>query len=150
MIKKIVIGFAVLFVLIQFIRIDKTNPPVDLQEDYIVVTNAPEEIADMLKSSCYDCHSNESKYPWYSNVAPVSWWLKDHINEGRDELNFSKWGSYETKRKRHKMEESIEMIEEGEMPLPPYTITHSDAKLSELQKQKLVDWFTYIKDRRIQ
>lgn len=148
--KKILIGFGVLLVVIQFVRIDKTNPPVDVELDFIHVTNAPEGVAEILKSTCYDCHSNETKYPWYSNVAPVSWWLKDHVNEGRDELNFSSWDTYENKRKKHKMDEAIEMVEEGEMPLASYTITHGEAKLTEEQKQKIMDWFKYVKDRRIQ
>jgi hypothetical protein len=147
MIKKIGIGLVVLFVVIQFFRIDKTNPEVIPENDFIAITNPPENVANSLKTTCYDCHSNESKYPWYSNVAPVSWWVKDHINEGRDELNFSEWGTFSEKRKAKKIEEVVEEVEEGEMPLPPYLITHSDAKLSETQTKELIDWFKYLANK---
>lgn len=142
--QKIFIGLAILFVLIQFIRIDKTNPDVVQENDFITITNPPENIAQTLKTSCYDCHSNESTYPWYSNVAPVSWWVKDHIVEGREELNFSEWGTFTDKRKIKKIKEVIEEVEEGEMPLPPYLITHSNAKLTETQTAELLDWFKYL------
>ncbi len=144
MIKKIGIGVVVLFVVIQFFRIDKTNPEVVQGNDFITVTNPPESVAKTLKTTCYDCHSNESKYPWYSNLAPVSWWVKDHINEGRDELNFSEWGTFTDKRKAKKLGEVVEEVEEGEMPLPPYLITHSDAKLTEVQTKELIDFFKYL------
>ena len=95
----------------------------------------------MLKTSCYDCHSSESKYPWYSNVAPVSWWVKDHINEGREELNFSEWGTFSDKRKAKKIHEVLEEVEEGEMPMTPYLIIHTDAKLSPEQTENFMSWF---------
>jgi len=142
--KKIFIGIGVLFVVIQFFRIDKTNPPVIQENDFITVTAPPSEVSELLKSACYDCHSNESKYPWYSNIAPVSWWLKDHINEAREELNFSEWGTFTDKRKTKKLKEVVEEIEEGEMPMKPYLITHGDARLTDEQKQKIMDWFKYL------
>ncbi len=138
--KKIGSSLLIIVIVIQFFRIDKTNPEVTIANDFIEMTNPPEEITSMLKSSCYDCHSNESNYPWYSNVAPISWWVKDHIDEGRDELNFSEWGTFKAKRKDHKLEEAVEMLEEGEMPLNEYTWTHSEAKLTVEQKSVLVDW----------
>ena len=102
--KKILYGLIIILIIIQFFRIDKTNPVVNSADDFIELTNPPKEIATILVSSCYDCHSNESTYPWYSNVAPVSWWVKHHINEAREELNFSKWSTYNTKKKDHKLE----------------------------------------------
>lgn len=141
MIKKIAIGCIILLVIIQFIRIDKTNPEVVIENDFIVQTNPPEHIQTILKTSCYDCHSNESTYPWYTNVAPISWWVKQHINEAREELNFSEWGTFKEKRKKHKLEEGAEMIEESEMPLPSYLISHSEAKLTTEQKNELIAWF---------
>lgn len=138
--KKILSSLLVIVVVIQFFRIDKNNPEVNKTDDFIEITNPPLEIATILKSTCYDCHSNETKYPWYSNVAPISWWVKDHINEGRDELNFSKWGTFKEKRKDHKLEEAYEMLEEGEMPLNEYTWTHSEANLTVEQTSLLVNW----------
>ncbi len=92
--KKIVIGIVVIFLGIQFFRIDKTNPPINEEMDFIKMTNPPIKVGTILKTSCYDCHSNESSYPWYTNVAPFSWWVKHHINEGRENLNFSDLGTY--------------------------------------------------------
>ena len=101
--KKILIGLVIVFVIIQFFRIDKTNPTINKADDFISITNPPLEIASMLKASCYDCHSNETKYPWYSSISPVSWWVKHHVDEGRDELNFSKWSTFSEKKKDHKL-----------------------------------------------
>ena len=143
--KKILIGVVIVLVGIQFIRIDKTNPPVDASKDFMTITDPPEEVEKLIRTSCYDCHSNESTYPWYSNVAPVSWWVKDHINEAREELNFSEWGTYEWKRTDHKLEECAEEVDEGEMPLKSYLIAHSEARLSDEDRAKLVDWFLYVR-----
>ena len=143
--KKILIGVVIVLVGIQFIRIDKTNPPVDASKDFMTITDPPEEVEKLIRTSCYDCHSNESTYPWYSNIAPVSWWVKDHINEAREELNFSEWGTYEWKRTDHKLEECAEEVDEGEMPLKSYLIAHSEARLSDEDRAKLVDWFLYVR-----
>ncbi|MDH5476525.1 MAG: heme-binding domain-containing protein [Cyclobacteriaceae bacterium] len=138
--KKIIIAIALVLVVIQFFGIDKENPSFEAKNDFITVTNPPELVKNILKNSCYDCHSNETEYPWYTNVAPVSWWIKHHINEGRDELNFSEWATFELKRKKHKLDEMVEMVEEGEMPLDSYTWAHSEATLSDEQKTALIDW----------
>jgi hypothetical protein len=143
--KKIIIGLIAVFVLIQFIRIDKTNPPVELQNDFITLTNPPVKIARLLKTACYDCHSNETEYPWYFNVAPVSWWTKDHINDGRKHLNYSIWGTYKQERQAHKLEEMYSEVEEGEMPLSSYTIVHGDAKLTPEEKLALTEWLKTVK-----
>lgn len=141
MIKKILIGLLIVLVVIQFFRIDKTNPPVDESQEFMTLMSPPAEIATLMKTSCYDCHSHETKYPWYSNVAPVSWWLKKHINEGREHLNFSIWGTYEQDRQAHKLEEAYEEVEERHMPLPSYLWIHSEAKLSDEQVEVLVAFF---------
>jgi len=138
--KKILYVIVAIIVIIQFFRIDKTNPEVIAENDFVTITNPPEEVTTILKTACYDCHSNESKYPWYTNVAPISWWVKHHIDEGREELNFSNWKTFKAKKKDHKLEELIEEVEEGEMPLDEYTWTHADAQLTEEQKHVLVNW----------
>jgi hypothetical protein len=140
-IKKIGIVFIVLFIVIQVFRINKTITPVNEQTDFMAVTQTNPEVATILKNACYDCHSNQPTYPWYTNVAPVSWWIKNHINEGSKHLNFSIWQTYTVKRKDHKLEECVEMIEEGEMPINSYTWMHPEAKLTDAQKQLLIDWF---------
>jgi cytochrome c551/c552 len=139
--KRIGIAFIVLFIVIQVFRINKTITPVNEQTDFMAVTQTNPEVATILKNACYDCHSNQPTYPWYTNVAPVSWWIKNHINEGSKHLNFSIWQTYTVKRKDHKLEECVEMIEEGEMPMNSYTWMHPEAKLTDAQKQLLIDWF---------
>jgi len=145
-IKKIVIVIIGLLLIFQLFRIDKTTKPVDTTTDFISVTQANSEIAPILKTSCYDCHSNQPVYPWYTNIAPLSWWIKNHINEANHHLNFSEWGTYSFKRKNHKLEECYEMIEENEMPISSYTLIHGDAKLSDSQKTLLITWFKNLKD----
>jgi hypothetical protein len=144
--KNIAIFLVFLFLVIQSIRIDKTTEPVNPTTDFIALTSANAEIANTLKIACYDCHSNQPTYPWYTNIAPVSWWIKHHINEGSQHLNFSIWGTYSEKRKNHKLEECIEMIEEGEMPISSYTLMHGEAKLTDSQKLQLVEFFKALKN----
>ncbi len=139
--KKIGIGLLILLFAIQLIRIDKTNPPLELSQDFIAIENPEPEIAQMIKDACYDCHSHKTSYPWYSNVAPVSWMLKSHIKGGRQHLNYSMWASYSDKEKEHHYQEMKEVIELKRMPMKSYTFMHSKAKLSESQKASLLDWF---------
>lgn len=145
--KKIFIALLVVLVVLQFFQIDKTNPAVDESKDFLKTQNTPEEIASIIKTSCYDCHSNESKYPWYSNVQPAGWFLKGHIDEGREELNFSTFTDYELKRQDHKLEECIEYIEKDEMPLGSYNLVHREAALTEAQKNILIDYFKSIRTK---
>jgi hypothetical protein len=144
--KNISIALIFILLMIQSIQIDKTIEPVNPATDFISVTAANTEVAGLLKTACYDCHSNQPTYPWYTNMAPVSWWIKHHINEGSQHLNFSIWGTYKDKRKNHKLEECIEMIEEGEMPISSYTLMHGDAKLTDAQKLQLVEFFKALKN----
>ena len=132
------------FIIIQFFPIDKTNPITNEGMDFLKIKNTPEPIAKLIRNSCYDCHSNETKYPFYSNVQPVAWLLKNHIDEGRKELNFSTFATYEPKRQAHKLEEAAEYVEQKNMPLESYTLGHSDAKLSDEQRKQLVDYFRMV------
>ena len=99
----------------------------------------------MLKNACYDCHSNNTNYPWYDRITPVNFWVQGHVDHGKGELNFSLWSTFSPKKKIHKLEECIEMIEEDEMPLESYTIMHGDAKFSEIQKKELINWLQLVK-----
>ena len=143
--KNISIALIFILLMIQSIQIDKTIEPVNPATDFISVTAANTEVAGLLKTACYDCHSNQPTYPWYTNMAPVSWWIKHHINEGSQHLSFSIWRTYSEKRKNHKLEECIEMIEEGEMPMYSYTLMHKEAKLADSQKLQLVQFFKALK-----
>ena len=139
--KNIGIFLLILLLAIQSIRIDKTTEPASPATDFIALTSANAEVANTLKIACYDCHSNQPAFPWYTNVAPVSWWIKHHIDEGSHHLNFSEWGTYKDKRKNHKLEECIELVEEEEMPMASYTWMHKEAKLTNEQRLVLVEWF---------
>lgn len=142
--KKLLVILFVAAILIQFFPIDKTNPPVNKGMDFLTIKNTPQQVADNIRSACYDCHSNESRYPWYSNIQPVAWFLKDHIDEGRQKLNFSTFATYEPKRQAHKLDEAAETIETGEMPLESYLIAHQEAKLTPEEKKMLTDYFKKI------
>ena len=132
------------FIIIQFFPINKSNPITNEGMDFLKIKNTPEPIAKLIRNSCYDCHSNETKYPFYSNIQPVAWLLKNHIDEGRKELNFSTFATYEPKRQAHKLEEAAEYVEQKNMPLESYTLGHSDAKLSDEQRKQLVDYFRMV------
>lgn len=144
MLKKIVKILAVVLVAaliaIQFFRIDKTNPPIVETDTIDAAMAVPPDIKLILGRSCNDCHSNNTVYPWYSNIQPAAWFLKDHIDEGRRELNFSEFNPYSAKKKKHKFEEICEQVESGNMPLPSYLWIHRNAALSETEKKALCDW----------
>ena len=139
--KKIAVLLLIVFVVMQFIRPDKNQTD---DKDYVLAfeseTKPTVEVKELLKTSCYDCHSNQTVYPWYNNIAPVSYWIDEHIEHGKEELNFSEWASYSVKKKDHKLEELIEEVEEGEMPLKEYTWTHREARFTNEQKELLINW----------
>ena len=140
--KNIAIAIILFLGIAQFFKIDKTNPALNSEMDFIKIKKAPAEIANMIKSSCYNCHSNETIYPWYTDVAPISWWVKGHINGARAYLNFSEWGSYDMEKKKLRMEKAVKAVYEiKSMPLLSYTLLHPEAKLTTAQRKKLADWF---------
>ena len=127
-------GILALLVVIQFVPLD-TSAPAENGE-----IPAPPEVREILTRACYDCHSSRTKWPWYSKVAPVSWWIADHVKDGRRHLNFTQWNSYDAKKRAEAFEESWEEVEHGAMPLPSYVRGHSEAKLSAEDKQALKAW----------
>lgn len=128
------------FVAIQLVRPDFSNPPVVQTETLEASTQMPENIEAILTRSCADCHSNQTIYPWYSKIQPAANFLAGHINEGRRELNFSVFNTYETRKKKRKLEEMCEQIKFREMPLPSYLWIHRSAKLSDEEIKALCDW----------
>ena len=136
----------VFIIVAQFFRIDKTNPESDPANDFITLNTPPMELASLIKDACYDCHSNHTIYPWYTNIAPVSWWIKGHINHAKEELNFSEWTAYDAKKADHKLEECVEMLGDGKMPLKSYVWLHSEAKMTDEQRAALVAWFESLRD----
>ena len=139
-IKRFLILALIALIVIQFIPVQKNESGYESLQPFLTETKPSEEVAGILKASCYDCHSNQTQYPWYSNLAPVSFFLADHIEEGKKHLNFSAWDTYNAKRKDHKLEEVIDEVKAGEMPLDSYTLIHQDAKLSESETEALINW----------
>ena len=143
--RKVLLSFLVGLILIQFIRPEK-NDSGDFTKDYTSVMQVPDEVKDIIKTSCYDCHSNKTKYPWYSEIAPVSWFLAHHINEGKEHLNFSEWALYNKDQKGHVINDMEEYLEEQKMPLKSYLWIHNDAKLTQEQYDILLAWVESIKN----
>jgi hypothetical protein len=139
MLRKIFLGLIAVLVVIQFIRPAK-NQSGDSAKDITTAYAVPDNVQAILKQACYDCHSNYTTYPWYSNIQPVAWWLQHHVDEGKQHLNFSEFAGYAPKKQAHKMEETWEMVEKGEMPLNSYTWIHSNARLSKEQATLLINW----------
>lgn len=118
----------------QFFRIEKTNPPMQAE------IQAPAAVKPLLRRACYDCHSNETMWPWYSNISPVSWLIASDVNEGRKELNFSEWGTYDSAKQKRKLEEIGEEVQAEKMPLWIYTLLHDDANLSREERNLIRSW----------
>ena len=140
MLKKIILFLIAAFIISQFYRPKENRSSETPASDFLEVTNANSDISAMIKNSCYDCHSNNTNYPWYSKVAPVSWMMAHHVDEGKEELDFSKWSTFSAKRKKKKIKEMIDELKEREMPLKMYLPMHSEAKLSDAQINELITW----------
>ena len=138
--KKILIILIIVLVLIQFFRPAKNISIAKSTTDISNIYQMPNDVSLILDKACNDCHSNNTKYPWYLNIQPVAWWLDNHIREGKEELNFSEFGTYSLARQYHKLEEVKKQVDENEMPLGSYTIIHTDAKLTDAENKTLTNW----------
>lgn len=134
------VTLAALFILIQFVRPAKTNPLIDETRAMQAHVQVTPEVAQILERACQDCHSNQTEWPWYSNVAPVSWLVIDHVNHGRRHLNFSDWAKYDQQRADELLENICEWVQDDQMPLKSYTLIHRDAKLSPPEREALCRW----------
>lgn len=134
-------------ILIQFIEPVRNESSASQPDDIFSRYAASDTIRAMINTSCYDCHSNNSKYPWYAEIQPVAWWLNYHIKEGKDELNFSDFAAFNTRFKSHKLDEIMELVDKKEMPLKSYLITHSEARLSEKDRKEIIKWAGELKAR---
>lgn len=128
------VAAVVALVAIQLVPVDRSNPPVTAE------VQAPPEVMSQIRTSCYDCHSNEASWPWYAYVAPVSWFVADHVHEAREHLNFSTWGDLPAEERAEMAEEISEEVHEGEMPLSSYLWMHADARMSEAEQRVITDW----------
>ena len=138
--KKIGIALFAILVLIQFIRPERNGNWEKSDNDISMAINVPSNVQQILETSCYDCHSNHTTYPWYTNIQPIGLWMQHHVDEGKEELNFSEFKTYKPKRQKHKLEEIAEQVNEHEMPLNSYTLIHKNAILTPEQNVALVSW----------
>jgi Haem-binding domain len=136
--KWIFAALAVVFALLQFVNPSRTNPPV--VGDLMATNPPPPEVAAILHAACYDCHSYETKWPWYSRIAPVSWLIVRDVNNGRHNMNFSDWPYNNPIREAKRLEDMSEEIGYNEMPPKKYTLIHADARLTESQRKELTEW----------
>ena len=145
-IKIIALILLLAFVGIQFIPTNRNQSDIVPATDFILVNNVPDNIKNKLQVSCYDCHSNNTNYPWYNKMQPVAWLLEEHIKEGKAELNFSEWDSLSNRRKESKLRSIIKQIEGDKMPLESYTLIHKDAGISEEEKRIINKWIDGLRD----
>ncbi|MEK6337441.1 MAG: heme-binding domain-containing protein [Acidobacteriota bacterium] len=138
--KWIAIVLVVMFIGIQFVRPARTNPQVDEAQTIFARTQMTPEVSAILDRSCRDCHSNKTVWPWYTNVAPISWWLSNHVNDGRKDMNFSEWGQLAHDRQDRKLRQICDEVSDNIMPLSSYLPMHPQARLSEQDKKTLCDW----------
>ena len=147
MVRKILLIVLVILVVIQFIRparnISTTPSPHDISTEYAV----PDSVKNIMAVACNDCHTNNTRYPWYANIQPVGWWLTNHVNEGKRHLNYSEFTSYDKKKQYKKMDATAHEVKEGDMPLNSYLWIHKDAKLTQAEKDLLVNWSQQLSDK---
>ena len=145
--KKIGWALLIIIVVIQFIRPEKNKAATVSANNISQHYGVPPEVDKILSRACNDCHSNNTNYPWYTNIQPVGWWLASHVKDGKKHLNFSEFASYEPKRQHHKLEEVIEEVKESHMPLDSYLWIHDEAKLSTDEKKTLLLWASVLADQ---
>ena len=144
--KKIILGLAVILIGMQFFQ------PLRNQSDEVTASHiervyaVPQNVKAILTQSCYDCHSNNTRYPWYSRIQPGAWYMARHIKKGKEELNFSTFGDYSARKQRNKFRAMAGQVKDGEMPLSSYTLIHRNAVLSQQDKQVLINWFGTMED----
>lgn len=144
--KRVGLALLIALVGIQFIPSRRNQNSEVPSTDILLTYKVPEDVGRLLRTSCYNCHSDNTFYPWYSNIQPVGWFLENHINKGKAELNFSEFGSYSTRKQKSKLKSMVNQIEKDEMPLSSYTFIHHEARLTEESKKKLVDYLMALLD----
>lgn len=144
--KKILLTIVIVFIAIQFIKPAFNTSGQILSTDITKTVNIPNKVLDILKNSCYDCHSNNTRYPWYVNIQPLGWIMARHIKKGKQNLNFSQFGTYSKRKQADKLKSIAESLKDNTMPLSSYAIMHTDAKLSTTDKNLITDWASNAKD----
>jgi hypothetical protein len=144
--KKISLILLIVFIAIQFIQPARNTNGEVMKADITKQFSVPADVQNILKKSCYDCHSNNTRYPWYANIQPMGWLLASHIKKGKAELNFDEFGSYTKRTQSSKLKSIANSVKDKSMPLASYTLMHEDAKLDDRNRQRIVDWALTSKD----
>ena len=144
--KKILLALLIVFIAIQFIQPAHNISGQVLPTDITKTVNVPHKVLDIFKNACYDCHSNNTRYPWYVHIQPMGWMMARHIKNGKDNLNFNDFGSYSKRKQANKLRSIETSIKEGTMPLSSYVSMHTDARLSAEDKKLITDWVSVAKD----
>ena len=144
--KKILLALLIVFIAIQFVQPAHNTSGQALPTDITKTVNVPDKVLDIFKNACYDCHSNNTRYPWYVYIQPMGWMMARHIKNGKDNLNFSDFGSYSERKQANKLRAIETSVKEGAMPLSSYVIMHTDARLSAEDKKLITDWVSVAKD----
>ena len=137
----------IVFLVIQFLHPIAADPPRTSGVSLFATNAPPAEVAQLLRAACYNCHADDTQWPWYAKIAPVSWWLTDHVNHGRRRMNFSDWPQDDSRRAARRWRSIASVVESSEMPLPSYTWMHPEARLSAAQRSRIVDWARNEADR---
>ncbi|MBP8887338.1 MAG: heme-binding domain-containing protein [Flavobacterium sp.] len=146
-IKKILFIGLIIFLLMQLYQPARNESfEQDITANFTKVYNVPKNVEAIVRTSCYDCHSNNTNYPWYSNVQPVGFFMEHHIKEAKEDLNFDEWGKYSKRKQENKLDRIVKQIKSDEMPLASYTLIHKNARLTTVQKEEIMDWLSKIKD----
>ena len=140
LLKWLALAAVCVLIALQFVRPAKTNPAVDQSQTIHAHLQVPPQVAAIFDRSCQDCHSNTTRWPWYSNVAPLSWWIVEDVNDGRQHLNLSEWGRYDKRRAGNKLDDICDEVKSGAMPISSYALIHRSAKLSPEDVKTLCDW----------
>jgi cytochrome c551/c552 len=138
--RRVLLAVSVLLLVAQFIPVGRANPPEDPAQTVYATISVPAETEGVLRRACHDCHSNQTVWPWYSRVAPVSWLIARDVARGRGEMNLSEWARYPARRKDRKLREICEQVTRGKMPMPVYALMHPQAKLSDQERKALCGW----------
>ncbi|HPH37710.1 MAG TPA: heme-binding domain-containing protein [Sediminibacterium sp.] len=145
MLKKLLLVLFVILLVLQAFRPEKNNSA-NKENDISSLYPVPDNVEQILVKACNDCHSNSTVYPWYAEVQPIAWWLDDHVKDGKKHLNFNEFASYRLAKQFHKLEEVFDEVKGGEMPLGSYTVVHRDAKLTDAERNILMDWSVAVRD----
>jgi Haem-binding domain len=140
MFKKILLVLLIVLIGVQLIQPPHNNGSAESAMDITHAVQVPDTVMALLKIACYDCHSDYTRYPWYSKITPVNWWLNNHIKGGKRNLNFSEFNKGSFRRKIHKLEETADQVEKHQMPIGSYLWIHKDARLNEAQRKTIIDW----------